>query len=135
MTPYVENPQPKKRNIKESPLNNIPQQERIRIITEELVKGKSKRAIIIEYCDKWECKPATIKAVINESIAYLHSLQTGNTPEELRSGQVAKLEELYQDSPTSDKLKIIDLVSKTLGLYNNSLTVKTDNEVKINLGV
>jgi hypothetical protein len=62
-------------------------------------------------------------------------MQSGNTIEELRSEQVAKLEELYTDASLSEKLKIIDLVSDTLGLYDNNLTVKTSDEIKINLGV
>lgn len=124
-----------KRGIVESPLDNIKQEERIRIIVDEIVSGKSKKAIILEYSDKWQCKTSTIKAILNEAVAFLHSMHDGNTPEELRAEQVSKLEELYINSSTADKLKIIDLVSKTLGLYDTSLTVKTDNNIKINLGV
>lgn len=136
MGEYVEKTKLKsRRGIQEEPLNNLKQEERIRVIVDDIVAGKSKKAIILEYSEKWNCKPTTIKAILNEAIAFLHSMHDGNGPEELRSEQVAKLEELYQGSSTADKLKIIDLVSKTLGLYDNSLTVKADNNIKINLGV
>lgn len=118
-----------------SPLDDLLQNERIRIIIDELVTGKSKHAIVLEYTDKWKCKPTTIKAIMNEAIVYLHHMQSGNTVEELRSEQVAKLEELYANATTSEKLKIIDLVSTTLGLYDTNLNVKTNEEVKIKLGV
>ena len=118
-----------------SPLDDLLQNERIRIIIDELVTGKSKHAIVLEYTDKWNCKPTTIKAIMNEAIVYLHHMQSGNTVEELRSEQVAKLEELYANATTSEKLKIIDLVSTTLGLYDTNLNVKTNEEVKIKLGV
>lgn len=117
------------------PLDNILQNERLRIIIDELLKGKSKRAIVIEYSDKWNCKPTVIKNLMTEAIVNLHHMQSGNTVEELRSEQVAKLEELYMDASINEKLKIIDLVSETLGLYNTNINVKTEDEIKINLGI
>lgn len=117
------------------PLDEMLQSERIRIIVDELLAGKSKHAIIIEYAEKWKLKPKTVKNTLNEAIVYLHQIHTGNSIEEMRSEQVAKLEELYNSATTSEKLKIIDLVSTTLGLYDNKLTVKQEDEIKINLGI
>ena len=90
---------------------------------------------ICEYAEKWKFKPKTIKSMINEAIVYLHQIHAGNTVEEMRSEQVSKLEDLYKDATISEKLKIIDLVSSTLGLYDNKLTVKQEDEIKINLGI
>lgn len=109
--------------------------ERIRIIVDELVAGKSKHAIVTEYSQKWNYKPNTIKSIINEAIVYLHQIHTGNTVEEMRSEQVAKLEDLYKEATVGEKLKIIDLVSSTLGLYDQKVTVKAEDEIKINLGI
>lgn len=109
--------------------------ERIRIIVDELVSGKSKRAIVTEYSTKWSLPPKTITSMLNEAVVYLHTVHSGNTVDELRSEQVSKLEELYQNATTAEKLKIIDLVSSTLGLYDTNLNVKTSEEIKINLGV
>lgn len=117
------------------PLDNLLQNERIRIIIDELLTGKSKRAIVMEYADKWKCKPNTVKNILTEAIVSLHHMQSGNTIEELRSEQVSKLEELYQNATLAEKLKIIDLVSTTLGLYDTNVNVKTSDEIKINLGV
>lgn len=116
-------------------LDTLLQNERIRIIIDELLAGKPKRLIIMEYSEKWKTKPATIKHLLTEAITNLHFMHSGNTIEEMRSEQVAKLEELYGQATVSEKLKIIDLVSDTLGLYDNNLTVKTSDEIKINLGV
>lgn len=117
------------------PLNDLLQSERIRIIVDELVAGKSKHAIMLEYSKQWNCKPNTVKNIMNEAIIYLHHIHSGNTVEEMRSEQVAKLEQLYADASTAEKLKIIDLVSETLGLYDNNLTVKTDDAIKLDLGL
>lgn len=117
------------------PLDDLLQSERIRIIVDELVAGKSKHAIMLEYSKLWNCKPNTIKNIMNEAIIYLHHIHSGNTVEEMRSEQVAKLEQLYADASTAEKLKIIDLVSETLGLYDNNLTVKTDDAIKLDLGL
>lgn len=116
-------------------LDGLLQNERIRIILDELLAGKPKRVIITEYAEKWNCKPTTVKNIMTEAIVNLHHCQSGNSIEELRSEQVSKLEELYSQATTAEKLKIIDLVSETLGLYDNNVTVKTDDTIKINLGV
>ena len=121
--------------VKTYGLDNLLQNERIRIILDELLAGKPKRVIITEYAEKWNCKPTTVKNIMTEAIVNLHHCQSGNTVEELRSEQVSKLEELYNQATTAEKLKIIDLVSETLGLYDNNVTVKTDDTIKINLGV
>ena len=123
------------KNVACHPLDTLRQNERLRIIIDELLAGKPKHAIVMEYTEKWNCKPLTIKNLMTEAIANLHHMHSGNTVEELRSEQVAKLEELYNQATISEKLKILDLVSETLGLYDNSLTVKTDDAIKINLGV
>lgn len=111
------------------------QSERIRLIIDEMVKGKSKISIVKRFSEEWGCPERTVKSTINEALVYLHHLHTGNTIEELRTEQVAKLEELYEQASVSEKLKIIDLISSTLGLYNTNVTVKTDDEIKINLGI
>lgn len=116
-------------------MDELLQSERIRIIVDELLAGKSKHAIIMEYSEKWGWKPKSIKNVMNEAIVYLHQIHTGNSIEEMRSEQIAKLEELYATATTSEKLKIIDLESETLGLYDNKVTVKQEEEIKINLGI
>lgn len=139
MKPYVEETELTNKTIKSDVggfrLDDLIQSERIRIIVEELVKGKPKYVIINEYAEKWNAKPKTIKSIMNEAIVYLHTIYTGNSIEEMRSEQVAKLEELYNNATTTEKIKIIDLVSSTLGLYNTNVTVKTEDEIKINLGV
>ena len=117
------------------PLDDLLQSERIRIIVDEMVAGKSKHAIVLEYAQKWHMPPKSIKHIMNEAVVYLHQIHSGNTVEEMRSEQVAKLEDLYNNATTAEKLKIIDLVSTTLGLYNTNVTVKTEDEIKINLGV
>jgi hypothetical protein len=117
------------------PLNNMIQQERIRIIVDELVAGKSKHSIVLEYSQKWGMSAKTVKNIMNEAVVYLHHIHSGNTIEEMRSEQVAKLEELYANASTAEKLKIIDLVSSTLGLYDNNLVVKTEDAIKLDLGL
>lgn len=139
MKEYKEQVKPNRDNDKSTvatcTLDTLLQNERLRIIIDELLAGKPKRLIIMEYSEKWKTKPATIKHLLTEAITNLHFMHSGNTIEEMRSEQVAKLEELYGQATVSEKLKIIDLVSDTLGLYDNNVTVKTDDAIKINLGV
>lgn len=117
------------------PLSDLVQNERIRILIDELVAGKSKLAVVTEYSQKWNMPPKTVKNIMNEAVVYLHHIHSGNTMEELRSEQVAKLEELYMQASIADKLKIIDLVSHTLGLYNTNINVKSEDTIKLDLGL
>lgn len=139
MKQYVDEVEPNRNNdhvsVATISLDTLLQSERLRIIIDELVAGKSKYRIIQEYSEKWNTKPKTIKHLINEAITNLHFMHEGNTIEELRSEQVAKLEDLYNEATVAEKLKIIDLVSDTLGLYEQNLNVKTEDSIKINLGV
>ena len=139
MTPYVEETElsTKRGAVQPTtfPTDDLLHSERIRIIVDELVAGKSKHAIVTEYSQKWKSKPQSIKNIITEAVVYLHQIHTGNTVEEMRSEQLAKLEDLYNQATTAEKLKIIDLVSSTLGLYNTNVTVKTDDAIKLDLGL
>lgn len=137
MKPYVEETQlkPERVHVMAHPLNDLLQNERLRIIIDELLSGKPKRVIVTEYAEKWNTRPITIKHLLTEAITNLHYMHSGNTIEEMRTEQVAKLEELYNQATVSEKLKIIDLVSDTLGLYDNNLNIKTEDTIKINLGV
>ena len=126
--------QSKENQIEVEPLDKIKQEERLSIIAEELIKMKSKRKIIEEYSVKWQCSPSTIRALINESIVWL-STTVKVSREEIRALNSERLEELFDDATLRDKLKIIDLLNKSHGVYDTNIVVSTNDPITIDLGL
>lgn len=123
--------------IEVDPLDKIKQEERIAIISNELITMKSKKMIIDEYSVKWNCSPATIRAIINESIVWL-STQGKVTREEMRILNSERLDTLFGEARSvKDKLKIIDILNKAHGVYETNLNIgnKEDDVIKIDIGV
>lgn len=120
--------------IEVSPLDKIKQEERLSIIADELVKMKSKRRIVEEYSEKWQCAPSTIRALINESIVWL-ATSVKVTREEMRTLNSERLDDLFEDADLRYKLKIIDLLNKAHGVYDNNIVVTTNEPITIDLGV
>lgn len=126
--------QSKGNQIEVEPLDKIKQEERLSILAEELIKMKSKRKIIEEYSVKWNCSPATIRNLINEAVVWL-STTVKVSREEIRSLNSERLEELFEDATLRDKLKIIDLLNKSHGVYDTNIVVSTNDPITIDLGL
>lgn len=126
--------QSKENQIEVCPLDKIKQEERLSIIAEELIKMKSKRKIIEEYSEKWQCAPSTIRALINESIVWL-ATSVKVTREEMRTLNSERLDDLFEDADLKGKLKIIDLLNKSHGVYDNNIVVTTKEAISIDLGL
>lgn len=126
----------KNENVVEvEPLDKIKQEERLAILADELIKMKSKRSIIEEYSQKWQCQPATIRALINEAIVWLSTVEKSSR-EEIRVLNSERLDELFADAELRDKLKIIDLLNKTNNVYTQTVDLNNKNEIiKIDLGL
>lgn len=122
-------------SIEVDPLDKIKQEERLSILAEELIKMKSKRKIIDEYSQKWNCSPATIRALINETIVWL-STTVKISREEMRALNSERLDDLFEDATIKEKLRIIDLLNKTHNVYTQVVDVQSDKEIfKIDIGV
>lgn len=121
--------------VEVEPLDKIKQEERLSILADELIKMKSKRSIIEEYSQKWQCQPATIRALINEAIVWLSTVEKSSR-EEIRVLNSERLDELFADAELRDKLKIIDLLNKTNNVYTQTVDLNNKNEIfKIDIGV
>lgn len=122
-------------SIEVDPLDKIKQEERLSILADELIKMKSKRKIIEEYSQKWNCAPATVRALINETIVWL-STTVKISREEMRTLNSERLDDLFEDATLKEKLRIIDLLNKTHNVYTQVVDVQSDKEIfKIDIGV
>lgn len=122
-------------SIEVDPLDKIKQEERLSILADELIKMKSKRKIIEEYSQKWNCAPATVRALINETIVWL-STTVKISREEMRALNSERLDDLFEDATLKEKLRIIDLLNKTHNVYTQVVDVQSDKEIfKIDIGV
>ena len=117
------------------PLDNIRQEKRIQIIADLLISGHSKRQIVDQLTEEWKCSRKTVETLIKETLVYLHE-ENQIDREQLRTLNLCRLDDIFGDAQTvKDKLATIDMINKTSQLYDNTLNVKMDDTITIDLGV
>ena len=117
------------------PLDNIRQEKRIQIIADLLISGHSKRQIVDQLTEEWKCSRRTVETLIKETLVYLHE-ENQLDREQLRTLNLCRLDDIFGDAQTvKEKLATIDMINKTSQLYDNTLNVKMDDKISIDLGV
>ena len=117
------------------PLDNIRQEKRIQIISDLLISGHSKRQIVDQLTEEWQCSRKTVETLIKETLVYLHE-ENQIDREQLRTLNLCRLDDIFGDAQTvKEKLATIDMINKTSQLYDNTLNVKMEDTITIDLGV
>ena len=117
------------------PLDEIRQEKRIQIISDLLISGHSKRQIIDQLTEEWKCSRKTVETLIKETLVYLHE-ENQIDREQLRTLNLCRLDDIFGDAQTvKEKLATIDMINKTSQLYDNTLNVKMNDTITIDLGV
>lgn len=117
------------------PLDEIRQEKRIQIISDLLISGHSKRQIVDQLTNEWKCSRKTIETLIKETLVYLHE-ENQIDREQLRTLNLCRLDDIFGDAQTiKEKLATIDMINKTSQLYDNTLNVKMDDNITIELGI
>ncbi len=117
------------------PLDNIRQEKRIQIIADLLISGHSKRQIVDQLTEEWQCSRKTVETLIKETLVYLHE-ENQIDREQLRTLNLCRLDDIFGDAQTvKEKLATIDMINKTSQLYDNTLNVKMEDTITIDLGI
>ena len=117
------------------PLDNIRQEKRIQIIADLLISGHSKRQIVDQLTNEWKCSRRTVETLIKETLVYLHE-ENQIDREQLRTLNLCRLDDIFGDAQTvKEKLATIDMINKTSQLYDNTLNVKMEDKISIDIGV
>lgn len=117
------------------PLDEIRQEKRIQIISDLLISGHSKRQIVDQLTNEWQCSRKTVETLIKETLVYLHE-ENQIDREQLRTLNLCRLDDIFGDAQTvKEKLATIDMINKTSQLYDNTLNVKMDDNIKIDIGI
>ena len=117
------------------PLDNIRQEKRIQIIADLLISGHSKRQIVDQLTEEWKCSRRTVETLIKETLVYLHE-ENQLDREQLRTLNLCRLDDIFGDAQTvKEKLATKDMINKTSQLYDNTLNVKMDDTITIDLGI
>ena len=107
------------------------------MITNEIVKGKSKRWIVNHFSEIWGLPTKTVEATYKETVVYL-SQENQIDKEQIKVINNLRLEELIDECKTvKDKLSTIDLINKTCGVYTTDITIsnKGEESIKFDIGV
>lgn len=117
------------------PLDDIRQEKRIQIISDLLISGHSKRQIVDQLTNEWKCSRKTVETLIKETLVYLHE-ENQIDREQLRTLNLCRLDDIFGDAQTvKEKLATIDMINKTSQLYDNTLNVKMEDNIKIDIGI
>lgn len=117
------------------PLDNIRQEKRIQIIADLLISGHSKRQIVDQLTEEWKCSRKTVETLIKETLVYLHE-ENQLDREQLRTLNLCRLDDIFGGAQTvKEKLATIDMINKTSQLYDNTLNVKMEDTVTIDIGI
>lgn len=117
------------------PLDEIRQEKRIQIISDLLISGHSKRQIVDQLTQEWQCSRRTVETLIKETLVYLHE-ENQIDREQLRTLNLCRLDDIFGDAQTvKEKLATIDMINKTSQLYDNTLNVKMEDTVTIDIGI
>ena len=117
------------------PLDNIRQEKRIQIISDLLISGHSKRQIVDQLTEEWQCSRKTVETLIKETLVYLHE-ENQLDREQLRTLNLCRLDDIFGSAQTvKEKLATIDMINKTSQLYDNTLNVKMEDTVTIDIGI
>ena len=117
------------------PLDEIRQEKRLQIISDLLISGHSKRQIVDQLTNEWKCSRRTVETLIKETLVYLHE-ENQIDREQLRTLNLCRLDDIFGDAQTiKDKLATIDMINKTSQLYDNTLNVKMEDTITIDLGL
>ena len=117
------------------PLDEIRQEKRIQIISDLLISGHSKRQIVDQLTNEWKCSRKTVETLIKETLVYLHE-ENQIDREQLRTLNLCRLDDIFGDAQTvKEKLATIDMINKTSQLYDNTLNVKMEDTITIDLGI
>ena len=117
------------------PLDNIRQEKRIQIISDLLISGHSKRQIVDQLTNEWQCSRKTVETLSKETLVYLHE-ENQIDREQLRTLNLCRLDDIFGDAQTvKEKLATIDMINKTSQLYDNTLNVKMDDKISIDIGI
>lgn len=117
------------------PLDYVKQEQRMQIIAQELISCKSKKRIIEEYTEKWQCCPITVKRIIDETIVWMAS-SAKLSANEYRVLNSERLDGLLDEAEgVRDKVKIIDMLNRTNNVYDTNVKVSTNEPITIDLGV
>ena len=117
------------------PLDEIRQEKRIQIIADLLISGHSKRQIVDQLTNEWKCSRRTVETLIKETLVYLHE-ENQIDREQLRTLNLCRLDDIFGSAQTvKEKLATIDMINKTSQLYDNTLNVKMEDTVTIDIGI
>lgn len=116
--------------------HGIIHQERVNRVIDMFVEGKGRPTIKKFLMEEWEMSQNTANTLIEEALIYLNNGVT-TSKESIKTLNYIRLENIMEDcTNVGEKLKTIDLINKTYGVYEQNLNINGgDNTFKFDIGV
>ena len=125
-------PNPREKKV----FHEILHQERLNRVIDMFVSGKGRPSIKKFLMEEWEMSIETANSVIEEALIYLQD-GVNSTKETIKILNYNRLENIMEEcGSVKEKLKTIDLINKTYGVYENNVNINAgDSTFKFDIGV
>ena len=116
--------------------HNVLHQERLNRVIDMFVSGKGRPSIKKFLMEEWEMSISTANSVIEEALIYLQDGVT-TSKESIKVLNYNRLENIMEEcGSVKEKLKTIDLINKTYGVYENNVNINAgDSTFKFDIGI
>jgi predicted Ser/Thr protein kinase len=117
-------------------LNEVTQEARLQKVADYLCKGFSRLKIRDRLVAEWDISKVTANTIIDEAMIYLseNTLADKDTVKKLNYNRLDSIMDECEN--VGEKLKTIDLINKTLGVYETNVNVSTnENTFKFDIGI
>lgn len=117
-------------------LNEVTQEARLQKVADYLCKGWSRLKIRDQLTSEWEINKVTANTIIDEAMIYL-SENTLADKDVVKKLNYNRLDGIMDECENvSEKLKTIDLINKTLGVYETNVNLNAnENTFKFDIGI
>ena len=101
------------------------------LIIDMISKGMKYTDIMKACMTKWGLREKTVEKYISDAIDFMQSEDTMNA---LKSANIQRLDELFQQSKksgdTKNAIRAIDTQNKMIGAYEEKVKIESDNEIQ-----
>ena len=112
---------------------------RVRLIAQDILTTRmTTKELIAKYSKIFDSDIINIPALVRSAYGYIYN-QNEATKESIRKLSMERLEQIWweasDDRDRKSQLKTVDLMNKTMGVYEQEVTVHTDDTITFDIGL
>lgn len=112
---------------------------RVRLIAQDILTTRmTNKELIAKYSKIFDSDVLNIPALVRSAYGYIYN-QNEATKESIKKLSLERLEQIWweatDDRDRKSQLKTVDLMNKTVGVYEQEVTLHTDDTITFDIGL